>query len=254
MMQDTITARRVVCTLALMTLFFAAGCAGPRSKGVTPPLHTPENTLPENVEYAVDVYDPFEPVNRRIYTFNYYFDKFFFLPVVNIYESLIPDYVENRVSCFVDNVFEFNNFTNNMLQMKFRATIITLSRLLVNSTIGIAGLWDPATDMGMIRQTEDFGQTLGHYRVGNGPYIVLPVLGPSNLRDTTGLVADSVAFAVVGPSAWVDDDDASLVFNGVAAVDKRHRQSFRYYSTGSPFEYEMIRLLYSSMREIEIAR
>lgn len=162
--------------------------------------------------------------------------------------------MENRVSNFVDNIFEFNNFTNNLFQLKIRSTAITLGRFLVNSTIGIAGLWDPATDMGMERQTEDFGQTLGHWGVGNGPYIVLPIFGPSNLRDTTGLVTDAVAFGSAGPPAWVDDEDVTLIFSGVTAVDARHRQSFRYYRTGSPFEYEMIRMLYTAKRDIEIEK
>jgi phospholipid-binding lipoprotein MlaA len=162
--------------------------------------------------------------------------------------------VEDRVSNFVDNVYEFNNFTNNLLQLKIKKTGITLARFVVNTTVGIAGLWDPATHWGMKRQPEDFGQTLGHYGVGHGPYIVLPIFGPSNLRDTTGLVTDSVAFAVAGPPAWIDDDTTTLVFSGVAAVDKRHRESFRYYQSGSPFEYNMIRMLYTTKREIEIAK
>lgn len=249
------SARRLAFfTLALLAVLFATGCAKQQDTNLEPPLHTPENTLREGVEYAVDVYDPLEGMNRRIYTFNYYFDKFIFLPVVNTYEFILPDYIEDRVSNFVDNVLEFNNFTNNLLQGKLEATGITLARFLVNTTIGIAGLWDPATDMGMARQTEDFGQTLGRWGVGNGPYIVLPIFGPSNLRDTTGLVTDTVAFGTAGPPAWVDDDDTTLIFNGVAAVDKRHRQPFRYYRTGSPFEYEMIRMLYASKREIEIER
>jgi phospholipid-binding lipoprotein MlaA len=106
----------------------------------------------------------------------------------------------------------------------------------------------------MPRQTEDFGQTLGRWGVANGPYIVLPVFGPSNLRDTTGLVVDSVAFSSLGPPMWVDNEDAELIFMGVSAVDKRHRESFRYYQSGSPFEYDMIRMLYTSKRQIEIAK
>jgi len=248
------TRKIVLSTLALLAIFFAAGCAKQQDASLEPPLHTPENTLTENTEYAVDVYDPLEGMNRRIYTFNYYFDKFIYLPVVNTYEFITPDYVEDRVSNFVDNIFEFSNFTNNLLQGKIEATGITLARFLVNSTIGIAGLWDPATGMGMARQTEDFGQTLGRWGVGNGPYIVLPIYGPSNLRDTTGLIADGVAFNTLGPPAWVDDDDTTLIFSGITAVDKRHRQSFRYYQTGSPFEYEMIRMLYVAKRDIQIEK
>ena len=250
--------RLLIILLTVMTVLFASGCSvTPKVDpdiAYEPPKHKVEDYLKETVVYAGDVYDPWEGFNRRAYTFNYYFDKYLYLPVVKTYEFITPNYVEKRVSNFVDNVFEFNNFTNNLLQWKLKRTGITLARFLVNTTVGIAGLWDPATGWGMPRQTEDFGQTLGHWGVGDGPYIVLPIFGPSNLRDTTGLVTDTVAFSVAGPPAWVDDETTTLVFNGVAAVDKRHRQSFRYYSSGSPFEYDMIRMLYKSKREIEIKK
>ena len=248
--------RLILLAMAMLVVLFASGCSvTPKpTADLGPPLHTADNTLKESTVYAVDIYDPLEGFNRRAYTFNYYFDKFLFLPVVNTYEFITPDYLEDRVSCFVDNVYEFNNFTNNLLQLKIKKTGITLARFVVNTTVGIAGLWDPATHWGLKRQSEDFGQTLGHYGVGNGPYIVLPIFGPSNLRDTTGLVTDTVAFAVAGPPAWIDDDTTTLVFTGVAAVDTRHRQSFRYYRSGSPFEYDMVRMLYTAKREMEISK
>jgi len=209
--------------------------------------------VPEGTVLDIEVYDPLEGFNRGVYRFNYYFDKYLFLPVVSVYRFILPDYVEDRVSNFVDNIYEFNNFTNNLLQLKFKETGTTLSRFVLNSTVGIAGLWDPATKWGMHRQPEDFGQTLGHYGVGHGPYIVLPVFGPSNLRDTTGLVTDTVAFSVAGPPAWVDDDTTTMVFTAVSAVDKRKRVPFRYHGSGSPFEYEQIRMLYTKQREFDIA-
>jgi phospholipid-binding lipoprotein MlaA len=243
--------------LTLICLLFASGCSTTPMQEIDldPPRHTAENTLADDAVYAMDIAtDPLEGFNRRMYSFNYYFDKFLFLPVVHTYQFIMPDYAEDRVSSFVDNVYEFNNFTNNLLQLKFKQTGITLARFVVNTTVGIAGLWDPATHWGMDRQTEDFGQTLGHYGVGNGPYLVLPIFGPSNLRDTTGLITDAVAFNVAGPPAWVDDDATTMVFTGVSSVDKRKRTAFRYYQSGSPFEYEMIRMLYTSKREIEIAK
>jgi phospholipid-binding lipoprotein MlaA len=239
-----------------MSVAFLSGCStlpkpGPDSE---PAMRQKVDLFPEGAQLDIEVYDPIEGFNRGAYRFNYYFDKYLFLPIVSGYQFIMPDYAEKRVSNFVDNVFEFNNFTNNLLQLKFKETGITLSRFVVNTTVGIAGLWDPATKWGIHRQPEDFGQTLGHYGVGHGPYIVLPVLGPSNLRDTTGLVTDAVAFSVAGPPAWVDDDDAAMVFTAVSAVDKRKRTPFRYYGSGSPFEYEQIRMLYTKKRELEIAQ
>ncbi|MDH3961381.1 MAG: VacJ family lipoprotein, partial [Desulfuromonadales bacterium] len=225
--------RTTLLAMAMMALLFTSGCSITPQQTVDlgPPLHTAENTLEEGTVYASDIYDPLEGFNRRAYTFNYYFDKFLFLPIVKTYEFITPDYVEDRVSSFVDNVYEFNNFTNNLLQLKFKQTGITLARFVVNTTVGVAGLWDPATHWGMKRQPEDFGQTLGHYGVGNGPYLVLPIFGPSNLRDTTGLITDTVAFSVAGPPAWVDDDTTTLVFTGVSSIDKRKRTPFRYYQS-----------------------
>ncbi len=208
------TLRLILLALTLLSVLFASGCSmtPKQTANLEPPLHKAEDFIKESVVYPVDVYDPIEGFNRRAYTFNYYFDKFLYLPVVNTYEFITPNYVEDRVSSFVDNVYEFSNFTNNLLQFKIKRTGITLARFVVNTTVGIAGLWDPATHWGMPRQTEDFGQTLGHYGVGHGPYIVLPIFGPSNLRDTTGLITDAVAFNALGPPEWIDDDTTTLVF------------------------------------------
>jgi len=240
--------------ILLMGILLLSGCStlpktGPYSE---PAMRQYEDVVPQDKEMPVMVYDPFEGFNRGVYRFNHYFEKFIFLPVVKTYMLIMPDYAQDRVSNFVDNVFEFNNFTNNLLQLKIKRTGTTLARFGVNTTIGIVGLWDPATGWGLQRKAEDFGQTLGHYGIGNGPYIVLPILGPSNLRDTTGFVFDSLAFKNLGPPDWVDDDDVTLAFNVVSAIDKRKRIPFAYYSTGSPFEYDQIRLLYTTKRELQI--
>lgn len=247
---------KMLLFVLLFSVFFLSGCSTVPKPGpdTEPAIRQQADLVPEGTILDVEVYDPIEGFNRGTYRFNYYFDKFIFLPIVSVYQFILPDYAEDRVSSFVDNVYEFNNFTNNLLQLKFKETGITLARFVVNTTVGVAGLWDPATHWGMRRQTEDFGQTLGHYGVGHGPYIVLPVFGPSNLRDTTGLAVDTVAFSVAGPPAWVDDDTTTLVFTGVSAVDKRKRMPFRYYGSGSPFEYEQIRMLYTKKRELEIAQ
>jgi len=247
---------KILLLIILTGLLLLSGCSTvPKPTADTePPMRTFEEVVGD-VEPAIEINDPIEGFNRGVYRFNYYFDKFLFLPIVSGYEFIMPDYAEDRVSNFVDNIYEFHNFTNNLLQLKFKQTGITLARFVVNTTVGVAGLWDPATSMNLREQPEDFGQTLGHYGVGNGPYIVLPIVGPSNLRDTTGLVVDTVAFSLAVSeleSDWMEDNDISLIFSGVAAVDTRHRQPFRYYSTGSPFEYEMVRMLYTSQRKIAI--
>lgn len=244
--------RQLLCSFALLT--FLSACSATIPPTQTPAKRSANEFAPKDVTYVIDVYDPIEGFNRGVYKFNYYFDKYVFLPVVSVYEFLLPKFFQDRVSSFVDNVYEFNNLTNSLFQLEFKKAGITVSRFAVNTSFGVLGLFDTATEMGLQRQNEDFGQTLGHYGVGHGPFIVLPVIGPSNLRDTTGLVADTVAFSTLGPPAWVDDDDATLAFNVVTGVDKRHREKFRYYENGTPFEYDMVRLLYTKKRELDIGR
>ena len=242
--------------LLLFAVLLTACSAVPQpTPGEQLPRHPVEIEIKPGVHYPIDdVLDPLEGVNRRIYDFNYYFDKYVFLPVVNTYRFLLPDYAEKRVSSFFGNLGEIGNFVNNLLQLKPRATGITLSRFLINSTAGLAGLWDPATAMGILRQPEDFGQTLGHYGAGHGPYLVLPILGPSNLRDTGGFVVDTTAYTLLGPPSWSDEEVVRTGLTGLDAIDQRHRQPFRYHASGSPFEYEIVRYLYTKKRNMEIAK
>lgn len=247
---------RALLSLSFIIALLLAGCSTlPQTTSETqPPQRKYADLVDNEKQHPLEVYDPIEGLNRGTYRFNNYFDRFLFLPIVTAYDFILPDYVEDRISDFVDNVFEFNNLFNNLLQGKLQSSGITLSRFVINTTVGIGGLWDPATDWGMHQQPEDFGQTLGYYGAGHGPYLVLPILGPSNLRDTIGIAGDAASFAGIGPVSWVQSNAASRSFTGVSSVDRRHRQSFRYYQTGSPFEYEMVRLFYTKKRELEISR
>lgn len=241
------------CLLLILTVSaLLAGCA------TTPPANPAKYKISDfeapGTVHPLEVSDPIASVNKGLYRFNYNFDRFVFLPIVNTYEFIMPNYVEKRVSCFMDNIGEFGNFTNGVLQLKPKSAGITLSRFAINSTVGIAGLWDPAAHWNLQRQDEDLGQTFGRYGVGNGPYVVLPILGPSNLRDTVGLVGDTVAFNAVDPLNFDHNEGWELPYQGVKAVDARHRQPFRYYKSGSPFEYELVRLLYTEKRKLQIAK
>lgn len=228
------------------------GCAASpapaaRAKYVLSDFQKPDAPMPLTED------DPLQPMNQELYKFNYYFDRFLFIPVVNAYEFVMPAYGQKRVSNFLDNIGELKNFTNSALQLKGEDTGTTLGRFLVNTTVGILGLWDPATDMGLRRKDEDLGQTFGHYGVGNGPYLVLPVLGPSNARDTVGLIGDGAVFSAVDPLNF-DHNDLETPYYAFNAIDARHRQPFRYYASGSPFEYNFVRFLYTQKRALQIAR
>ena len=199
------------------------------------------------------VSDPLEPMNKTLYRFNYYFDSFLFIPVVEAYQFVMPDFAEQGVSNFLDNIGEIGNLFNGVLQLKPETSLITLSRLTINSTAGFLGFLDPASEWGLQRQDQDFGQTLGHYGVGNGPYLVLPVLGPSNLRDTAGLIVDAHYFSNLDPLNF-KKNKLEVPYYALYAIDARKRMPFRYFQSGSPFEYEFIRLLYTAKRKLQVAK
>ena len=202
---------------------------------------------------ALSVYDPLEPINRRIYHFNFRFYLFVFLSLFYGYRYVTPSFLRTGVTNFFNNLGDVPNLLNSLLQLKGHRSLETTGRLLLNTTLGVAGLWDPATAMGLPRQSEDFGQTLGFYGVPGGAYLMLPILGPSNLRDTTGLVVDYGANQEINflnvphestrhPEIWV-----------LGAVDKRYNTSYRYGQFDSPFEYDKLRYIYTEARKLQIA-
>lgn len=210
--------------------------------------------LKPGLSYVIDVYDPVEPVNRALYRFNATVDEYLLLPLTRAYEFITPDFIENRVSDIYSNISDIRNFTNALAQLRPRRTADIFTRFLINTTIGIGGIWNPATRLGFPQHIEDFGQTLGWYGLKPGPYIVLPILGPSNLRDTTGLAADMTAhqYYLTEPTDMDRNIEAGVAYSGMYIIDKRHTVPFRYYQTGSPFEYDLVRLLYTKKRELDI--
>jgi phospholipid-binding lipoprotein MlaA len=139
---------------------------------------------------TVDVYDPIEPFNRGMFWVNDKLYFYLFKPVARGFR-VVPEPARRSVSNFFFNLGTPARFANSLLQLKFTDAGSELGRLVINSTLGIGGLFDPAKSwFDLDRKDEDFGQTLGSYGVGNGLYIVWPVLGPSSARDTVGLAAD----------------------------------------------------------------
>ncbi len=211
-------------------------------------------------EHPIENYDPWEGWNRGVYKFNYGFDKYLFLPLVKGYEFITPEVARTGVTNFFSNLFEVRNFANNLLQGKFEGAFNTVLRFAFNSTLGLGGLLDPATDMGFPEWKEDFGQTLGVWGLGPGPYMMLPILGPSTLRDASGLVVDAV-----GESLWLSylvdsgtdwststEDKVKWSLTGLRILQTRSNVKFRYYETGSPFEYDLVRFLYLKNRQVLI--
>lgn len=138
--------------------------------------------------------DPLEGFNRSVYAFNNAADKIVLKPAAKAYNTVLPAPAKKGVSNFFDNLAEPLNALNNLLQGKYERALTSTYRFAVNSTLGVLGLFDVASSMNVKPAREDLGQTLASWGVGPGPYIMLPLLGPTNLRDGVGRVGDGVIF------------------------------------------------------------
>lgn len=162
--------------------------------------------------------DPLESLNRGVYKFNDAADKAVLKPVAGAYKAVVPQPVRNGVNNFFSNLDTFTSVINDLLQLKISKAMDGAGRFVINTTFGIVGLIDVASMDGIEQRREDFGQTLGYWGVGSGPYLVLPLLGPSTLRDTTGLVVDTMAF---DPLSYIDDTRTSNQLRIVKIIDTR---------------------------------
>ncbi|HYL72157.1 MAG TPA: VacJ family lipoprotein [Candidatus Dormibacteraeota bacterium] len=151
-----------------------------------------------------DPRDPWERMNRATYAFNDKFDKAIFRPVARGYRNTVPHFVQTRIRNAFDNVDTTIVMLNDLLQGQLTPFMHDTSRLLVNTVIGVGGLFDPATAMGLEKGDRDFGQTIGKWGVQAGPYLVLPFLGPGDVRDTFGRAADvfSTPRAYISNTYW----------------------------------------------------
>ena len=194
-------------------------------------------------------YDPWERLNRFTYRFNARFDEAVFRRAANAYLRL-PSPIRSGVHNFFGNLSEVDSVINYALQWRLKQGARSLGRFVINSTVGLGGLFDVAARFKLPGAPTGLSATLGTWGMHPGPYLVIPFLGPSTVRDGLGFLGD------YGTSYGIDvanlyRGNVSWGLGTVNAVDQRSNVSFRYYSTGSPFEYENIRFLYVRKRLIE---
>ena len=166
-------------SFAVLATLFCVGCANAPAQ--------------QDAAAADDTNDPLEPVNRVIFDGNQVLDHYVLRPVAVGYVTVVPDGARDAIRRALDNMKEPANFINNVLQGNVSAAGTTVARFAVNTTMGFGGLFDVASEVELPRQRADFGQTLYTWGFGEGPYIVLPIFGPSNVRDAIGLGIDSLA-------------------------------------------------------------
>lgn len=205
------------------------------------------------VEYTAN--DPIEPINRFFFGVNQIIEQTVLGMAASLYNAFVPPPVRQAIGNMIDNLRTPVILANDVLQLEFRRAVDTTGRFVVNTTLGVAGMFDPAAQMGMAEHDEDFGQTLGKWGVGEGFYLVLPIFGPSNPRDGVGKYVVDPYFDPLG--LWLKNsgrDGARWFRNGVDGLDayasvqdeleKIRKTSVDYYAT--------IRSMYRQKREAEI--
>jgi phospholipid-binding lipoprotein MlaA len=187
-------------------------------------------------------YDPLEKINRLTYRFNARFDEHVFLPVAEAYRR-VPNPIRQGVHNFFHNLSEVTSTVNYALQWRIERGARSLGRFVINSTLGIGGLLDVASKLKLSNDETGFAATLSTWGVPPGPYLVIPLRGPSTLRDGVGFLGDyGIDYGINLAELYRGDQSWGL--GVVNSVDQRSVINFRYYGTGSPFEYETIRFLY----------
>ena len=193
----SIVSRRIkalmVSMIVLVSLSFLGGCA---------------TTNPR---------DPLEPMNRAIYSFNDGVDNAVFKPLAEGYRAVLPPFARTGISNFFSNINDVLIALNNLLQGKIVNAVTDLGRVVVNTTIGVLGFMDVATEFGLEKHNEDFGQTMGYWGIGDGAYLVIPFLGPSNVRDAVGRFVDYKT----DPVTYVESVRARNVLWGTRALSNR---------------------------------
>lgn len=205
---STATWRRWAGALGLVLALLGAGCAtvpGGAPAGAAP---APQAGTPE---------DPWERFNRSIFTFNEAVDEAVLKPVATAYRKVVPELVRKGVSNFFGNLDDAWSAVNHLLQGKPGASLEMGMRVATNTIVGLGGLLDPASELGITKRSEDFGQTLGRWGLGPGPYLMLPFLGPSTVRDTVGRVADRQ----VSASNWVASEAVGYGLTTLELVNVR---------------------------------
>ena len=189
---------KIIVTIAgLLTLSLLSGCATQANK------------------------DPLESINRGVYKFNDVADKAIIKPVATAYKAIAPSPVRKGVNNFFRNLTSFTTVFNDLLQLKFANAFTDAGRFVINSTFGIAGIFDVASMDKIAIHKEDFGQTLGYWGVDNGAYLVLPLLGPSSLRDLTGLAVDTTLTDPVTYAHNIGEVELFYQIRAAQFIDKR---------------------------------
>lgn len=213
--------------------------------------------------FSLDTDDSLEFFNRRMYAFNTQVDKKILFPATLIYKRVVPKPLREGVNNFYSNFKEVPTFVNSILQFKGDKALNALGRFAINSTLGIGGINDIATKFGLKKDYETMGETMGVYGIGTGSYLILPVLGPSSIRDGIGAGIDGImehkvrANILEKPLLFrkgVDEFTYGSTRVTATGLSASSYVNFRYGDFNSPFEYDLVKIFYSNFMKIKVKK
>jgi phospholipid-binding lipoprotein MlaA len=201
---------------------------------------------------GLDERDPWEGFNRGVYSFNETIDSIVFEPIGKVYDAITPDIIDAGVSNFFGNITQISVIANDLLQFKFDQAVNDTVRLFLNSTIGLFGFFDISSEGGLYSSDEDFGQTLAHWGIGSGPYLVVPFFGPATVRDAAGFAVDR---GVLSPLFYIEDDtlEASLLTLNYIDFKSDLLSTTDLISDAALDEYDFIKNAYFEKRANQIS-
>lgn len=227
---------------ALLALMLTSGCASVQAG------------YGEGSGSGDEVSDPIESWNRKVFDFNLILDDIIGRPVAEAYRTILPESARDSIRNFFRNLKAPITLANNLLQGEGKRAQITTMRFLINSTVGIAGLFDVAFDMGYSHHSEDFGQTLAIFGVGEGPYLIFPILGPSTVRDASGKAVDIFLNPLTYVASANGHDVYLYALRGIKGLDFRSRniETLDQLRRDALDYYSLIRSVYRQHRKNEI--
>lgn len=206
--------------------------------------------IEEDKNYFFGEEDSLDPINRRIYYFNGVLDREVLHPTMNAYKYYTPNFFQKRISNFFSNFSNIGTAINQVLQLRLYDGMETVFRFAINTTVGVLGLFDPATKIGLPKHKENLGRTFAHYGIGSGKYVVAPFLGPTNVRDLVAYPVNTLAINKVDAYNFADMDFSKPHMIGLYSLHLKNYMNIYFMESDYVFEYEYFRYLSKKYQDV----
>lgn len=246
--------KKIKIAIVLLFSLFVMGCSSVDKKENINGKTFVELQVQEDKDILFGKKDSLGAVNRRVYTFNAFADRTVLKPTIRAYSYYTPQFVQDRIYYFFENFSEIKTAGNLVLQGRIPETLETIFRFGINSTVGLLGTFDVASKMGFPKYSETLGNTLAYYGVGDGAYLVVPLLGPTTIRDISGLGIESYGINKLDPYDPIHIDVGSIYFTVLFGLETKKNAGIYFGESDYVFEYEYMQYLSKKLREYNLEK